>query len=109
MSAAKPSLQDIAAMPYPASLKAMREHYQPDWGKPLPEGATEKRNFEVTVRWEARVRGSDTVEVEAWSEAEAQVLAEEKVCEAVEAECFWDDIDIDEVSSTVAELPELLQ
>lgn len=28
-----PSLHEVAAMPFPASLKAMREHYNPDWGR----------------------------------------------------------------------------
>lgn len=34
MSGEKPSLAEIAAMPFPASLNAMRQHYNPDWGKP---------------------------------------------------------------------------
>lgn len=69
----KPTLHEIAAMPYPSSVRAMRKHYEPHWGKPVPEGG-EKRLFEVTVEWSAR--GHETYEVEAFTEDEAEDLAE---------------------------------
>lgn len=80
----KPTLHEIAAMPFPASVTAMRKHYQKDWGKPLPEGLTEKRKFRVEVNFEVSYTDSDTVEVEAWTEEEAEDLASEKVCSAAE-------------------------
>jgi hypothetical protein len=69
----KPSIHEIAAMPFPASVNAMREHYNPNWGKDVPEDG-QKRTYRVTVEWEAR--GSETYEVEAFSEDEAEDLAE---------------------------------
>jgi hypothetical protein len=96
----KPTLHEIAAMPYSETIKAMRKHYVKDWGKPVPDGATEKQKFEVRVSYEARIVGSDIVEVEAWSEDEALELAEDKVCKQVEDDAFaFDDIDFEEVNS----------
>jgi hypothetical protein len=98
----KPSLHEIAAMPFPESLKAMRKHYVKDWGTPIPEGATAKQKFEVRVDYEARISGSETIEVEAWSEDEALKMAEEKVCKEIEDDCFaFDDVEFDEVSSKI--------
>jgi hypothetical protein len=73
----KPSLHEIAAMPYPASLLAMRKHYIPDWGIPVPDGAT-KRTFKVEVEYEYTVTETETecVTVEAFTEEEAIEKAE---------------------------------
>ena len=77
---ATPSLHEIAAMPFPASLNAMRKHYNPDWGKPVPEGA-EFREFEVRVEYEYTVRETETVKVEAFSQEEAIEKAGDKLAE----------------------------
>ncbi|MFO6447837.1 hypothetical protein ACLBKU_11885 [Erythrobacter sp. NE805] len=72
----KPSLHEIAAMPFPASIGAMRKHYVHDWAKPLPEGATEKARYEVTLDLTVTSREVEIIEVEAWSEDEALEAAE---------------------------------
>ena len=97
----KPTLQEIAAMPFPASIEAMRKYYQRDWAKPLPEGATEKRKFRVQVDYEASFTGTQSVEVEAWTEEEAEDIGAEKVCGAVERECDGDGAYADPTKVTV--------
>lgn len=76
---ARPTLHEIAAMPYPASIEAMREHYDRHWGK-CSDGE-ELRTFKVAVTYETRSDVTEVVEVEAFSEAEALDLAEDKVAE----------------------------
>lgn len=71
----RPTLQEIASMPYPASLKAMREHYNPAWGKDIGDG---EKEFTIEVTYE--VRNSETVTVEAFTADEAEELAANKVC-----------------------------
>lgn len=78
MSEAKPSLREIAEMPYPASLLAMRQHYNPEWGKPIPDGA-KLRTFRVKVEYSYSVSERETVEVEAFTKEEA----EDKACEQI--------------------------
>lgn len=87
---AKPTLHDIAAMPFPASRDAMRKHYNPKWGRDTGDG--ELRTFKVKVRYSYRVHEIETVEVEACDEEEAERLAEDEI-EKVCAE----DFDIDDV------------
>lgn len=72
----KPSLHEIAAMPFPASQEAMRKHYNPDWHKDLPEG---KKVFRVSVDW--TMDGSFVENIEAESEDEAKELAREYASE----------------------------
>lgn len=74
-TAPKPTIQEIAAMPFPASVEAMRKHYNPHWGKDVPEDG-EKRTFDVRVEWS--VNGSESYTVEAFSEDEAEDLALEE-------------------------------
>lgn len=68
----KPSLHEIAAMPYPASEKAMREHYDPHWGK-YEKG--EKAKFSVKIEYSYKGADFQEFEVEAKDEAEAQRMA----------------------------------
>jgi len=75
----KPSLHEIAAMPFPASTEAMRKYYNPEWGRPIPEGLDKKRSFKVRVNYTYRVADDETVTVEAWTEEEAEELAAEEV------------------------------
>lgn len=70
----KPTLHEIAAMPLPASLNAMREHYNPHWGKPIPEDG-EKQSYSVRVYY--HVTGDEIYDVEAFTEEEAVELAAE--------------------------------
>ena len=73
-AAAKPSLHEIAAMPFPASMEAMRRHYNRDWHKPEPDGKT-LITYEVTMGF--CVPETRTYKVEAYSEEEAQALADD--------------------------------
>lgn len=72
----KPTLHEIAAMPFPASQEAMRKHYNPDWHKDLPDG---RRVFSVSVDWS--VSGSFVELIEAEDEAEAREIAHEMASE----------------------------
>jgi len=80
----KPTLHEIAAMPFPQSIEAMRTHYQRDWAKPLPKSVEAKRKFRVEVEYEVSYSDTETVEVEAWSGEEAEDLAAEEVCKRAE-------------------------
>jgi hypothetical protein len=80
----KPTLHEIAAMPFPKSVEAMRKHYVRDWGKPIPEGVTKKRKFRVDVEYEVSYSDTQTVEVEAWTANEAEDLAANQVAESAE-------------------------
>lgn len=75
----RPTLHEIAAMPFPASVEAMREHYNPHWGKDTGDG--QLRTFKVKVIYETRSDEIQVVEVEAFTEQEALDLAEDKVAE----------------------------
>jgi hypothetical protein len=80
----KPSLHDIAAMPYPASLEAMRKHYNPDWGKPVPDGET-LRTFKVRIEYSYRCDGDGVATVNAFTEEEAIDAAFEEVTKGLPA------------------------
>ena len=80
----KPTIHEIAAMPYPASERAMREHYNPDWHKPIPESVTAPSEFTVDVEYSLCV--TETVTVEAWTEEEALGKAAEEVAERAKAD-----------------------
>ncbi|KQM62395.1 MULTISPECIES: hypothetical protein [unclassified Sphingomonas] len=72
----KPSLHEIAAMPYPASVMAMREHYNAAWGLPLPdEKYDEPRLFKVRIDYSFTTQGQRSYTVEALSEEEAEEMA----------------------------------
>jgi hypothetical protein len=73
-----PTLHDIAAMPFPASVTAMRKYHDPSWGFPEPDEG-ELRTFKVRVDW--TVEGSDTVYVKASDAAEAKEVAADQVAD----------------------------
>ena len=99
----KPSLHEIAAMPFPASQAAMRKHYNPHWGKEIPEGA-EKRKFTVSVDWTAS--GTEYYTVEAFTEDEAEDEAAEKfeadIGGVVPDGAEWDDCTVSEKRKAAA-------
>lgn len=86
MEQEKPSLHEIAAMPFPASMFEMRKHYNSAWGKPIPDDG-QKRSYKVCVNYEVHSTETRMVTVEAFSEEEACELAENEVA---------DDLDYDE-------------
>jgi hypothetical protein len=71
----KPSLHEIAAMPYPASEQAVREYYDPHWQR-YSNGETRKFSVEVDYRYSGR--DTWTCEVDAADEAEAKKMALDK-------------------------------
>lgn len=75
---AAPSLHEIAAMPFPASMLAMRKHYNKDWHKPEREfaGDTEIAQYRVEVSYSVRTEESVTYTVYAASLADAEEQAE---------------------------------
>ena len=88
MDGDKPSLHEIAAMPFPASVLAMQKHYDPTWGKepPPPSG---KRKFFVKADWTISGRFRDEVE------AENREEAEEIIKEWVMDDAYSGDVDLD--------------
>jgi hypothetical protein len=70
----RPTLHEIAAMPYPYSERAMREHCDPNWGKPKPEGVLRSYTVEVSYHFSGRDIWGTTVK--AHNEEEAIELAE---------------------------------
>jgi hypothetical protein len=72
-----PTLQEIAAMPLPASRAAVRRYYDPLWGKiPDPDGP--ERPFKVEIEWEKKEEGTFATTITAGSQGEAEMLAEEE-------------------------------
>lgn len=78
--ASKPTLHDIAAMPFPASVEAMRKHYNPAWGRPV-DGDGSRRTYRVKLSGEVRTVKPiyETVEIAAFSEDEAIELAQAQI------------------------------
>jgi hypothetical protein len=74
-SAPKPSLHEIAAMPYPASLLAMREHYNHQWGR--FDNEAELQTWKCRIHYSYRTEDVFECEVEAATEDEAEKLAED--------------------------------
>ena len=69
----RPSLHEIAAMPFPASRNAMREHYNPHWGKEVPEDG-QKRKFKVQVEYSIPEYFEATIEAFSKDEAREEAL-----------------------------------
>lgn len=86
----KPSLHEIAAMPYPASEKAMREFYDKNWGRYRKDGELSK--FKVEIEYSVRTTDYWECEVEAVDEEEAEKLARDKFDDA-DLDCSWDEFD----------------
>lgn len=94
----RPSIHDIAAMPYPQSLHAMRQYYDPQWGMDTGDGA--KKTFRCVVEYE--IRDQTTVDVEAFTPEEAKDLAADKVAGDLEAEGhFPGAVDIGDVTAAI--------
>ncbi|RSV11639.1 hypothetical protein CA235_18385 [Sphingomonas sp. ABOLF] len=95
----KPTLQDIAAMPYPQSIHAMRKFYNPNWGMPVPEDAGELRKFKVRVEYTYTNSDSRTYTVDAVSKVDAEAAAEAMFDKdiTVEEDASLDDMSVSEV------------
>ena len=77
----KPTLHEIAAMPYPQSLQAMRKHYNPKWGAEIPDGVLKPKKFSVEVEYALHTYNDEVITVEAFTAEEAEELAADKVVE----------------------------
>lgn len=95
LPAEPPALHQIAAMPFPASMVAMRKFYNPNWHKPEPEEG-EVGKWKVRISYSYREEETETLEVEAASQEEAESLAE---AEFDKRHRWLDDVKIDEVES----------
>lgn len=82
----KPSLQEIANMPREAGLDALRKHYDPKWGLPLPEDHGELREFKVSIDYTLRDCEYYTVEACSAEEAEDKATAEFERAHGLDAE-----------------------
>lgn len=80
----KPTLAEIAAMPLPASIMAMRQHYDPNWGR-LPEEGTKRFMVKADYSYVVHSEYSDIIEAESREEAEEiatdDILSEGEDCE----------------------------
>lgn len=95
----KPSLAEIAAMPYPVSELTMRRFYDPLWGKDKGEGDTVKWKVEISYSYVVKERSVVEYEVEACTAEDAKRLAEEMFDNDDNIEGGWDadDFEIDDV------------
>jgi hypothetical protein len=98
-AAGKPTLKEIASMPYPTSERAMREHYDPQWGKAKPEGKL--RSYSVEVSYSFRGRDTWTTRVNAHDADEARELAGDEFDKA-DLDLPWD-ADVDDADFEVTE------
>lgn len=97
----KPSLQEIADMPFPASERALQQYYGVEPWRERAEGKTGIWTVKVDWSYSERFHESGEFEVEADDEDEAIRLAE-KAC--TEENGFESDFDLDEAE--VVERPE---
>jgi len=94
MTDERPTLHEIAAMPYPASVEAMRKHYNPHWGEPLPDGGGDRKKYVVTIDYSYRTEETTHYDIIASSKAEAKALARERFDDEHN---YLDDLDVDTV------------
>lgn len=81
----KPSLHEIAAMPFPESLGALRRHYDRDWGSRVSD---EPESWTVHVDYTVTSRDSMSVTVNAHSVEEAKRFGSELVGELADGDDF---------------------
>lgn len=91
MTETAPSLAEIANMPTTEARKAMRAHYDPNWGTAEPEAGAVVP-WVVSIDYSSRVEDFETFTVEAASEEEAIEIAEAQLREQLDA---WCDLEID--------------
>ena len=89
----KPSLHDIAAMPFPQSEQALEKHYGVKPKREWNEGVL--KSFTVRIAYSWRTSDSIFYDIEAASEEEALKIAEERFDGDTSIDA--DDPDIDDV------------
>lgn len=97
--APKPTLHEIAAMPYSAGIAAMRAHYDPKWGDARGDDSGEPRTFRVAVHYTVRQDESEVFTVEACSADEAEKLAEAQFRKRFDSDCEIEFCNVDEVGA----------
>ncbi|RZF64506.1 hypothetical protein EWE75_10030 [Sphingomonas populi] len=75
----QPTIQEIAAMPFPASREAVRRWLDPDWCRFGPDA--EPREVRVSIDYEVTSEESATLTVTARNADEAKSLAIEQLSE----------------------------
>jgi len=88
----KPSLHDIAAMPFPASMHAMRKYYDPSWA--MACGGAGPR-FRVTIFYTVPSQETEVFEVEAGSTDQAKAIAREIFDRVGPYDADVDDVDVE--------------
>ncbi|MFZ3484247.1 hypothetical protein [Sphingomonas sp. 3-13AW] len=96
----KPTLHEIAAMPFPASVQAMRKFYNPNWGMPVPDDAGDLRKFKVRVEYTYTESDSRTYTVEATTKEQAETIAEGMFDKDITVE---DDPELGDIEATEVE------
>lgn len=91
----KPTLQEIAAMPFSQTVDALRKHYDPAWGKVDEDGEPAKA-WRVRFDWEIKGRFDEVIE--AASEEEALEIAKEQAAD----DAFGEEVEADFVRITPA-------
>ena len=89
----RPTLHEIAAMPYSQTLQAVRQHYDPAWGKNSEEGEPIKA-WRVSFDWEISGSFDEVIEAETEDEAmeEARARAADDASFCGELEISFDEI-----------------
>lgn len=97
--ASKPTLHEIAAMPFPASEKALFQHYGVTPWREKRDG--EKLTFKVRYNYSETISNSATYTVDAVDEEEAEYLAEAlwDADVTIPNDVDLDGVDIEEVRS----------
>lgn len=91
----KPSLHEIAAMPFPASEQALLKWYGVKPRREQPEG--ELKTFKVRYEYSERIDGTATYTVEAVDEEHAELLANEMFDKDIRVP---DDVELDRVEAS---------
>ena len=74
----RPSLRDIANMPFPASRDAMRKYYDQDWGKYHEDNGEVAIKYRVVIDYETVIEETEIIEVEAISPEMAEKIARDQ-------------------------------
>jgi hypothetical protein len=76
----KPTLHEIAAMPFPASRNAMRKHYNPHWGELTPDRPSDAvdKQFVVTIEYSTMRYDEEYLTITAATAEEAEHRARQE-------------------------------
>jgi hypothetical protein len=98
----KPPITEIAAMPFPASMVAMRRFYNKDWHKPEADGETPSK-WSVEIVYSRREEDIFSADVEAITKEDAIAEAE---AQFEKAYGFDPDVKVEEITAEFVEFAE---